>query len=130
MGDDDDRCEGKPWGFLATLVSDAGACIADCRQQFLTALSPKDETIERVCELFSNKDGEAGQLLHRLYCCDAQICGVDNLEMSGEDRTVFPWALRVGAELTQGQPTSIGSSILVPGRSSLIALNIRNLHRT
>lgn len=130
MEDDDGRCEGKAWGFLATSVSDAGACVADCRQQFLTALSPKDETIERVCELFSDKDGEADQMLHRLYCCDAQLCGVDNLESSGEDRIVFPGALRVGAGLTQGQPTSTGSLILVPGMSFLRPLHPRHPHKT
>lgn len=92
MDEDDDRCEGRPWGFLASSVADAPACIADCRQKFLTALSPKDETIERVCELLSDNDGNTDQPFHLLYCCDAQLCGVDNLESGGDDRTVSPWA--------------------------------------
>jgi hypothetical protein len=92
MAKDDDHCGSLPWGFLAVSVADAPACVADCRQKFLTALSPKDETIDSVCELLSDNEGDTDQPFHLLYCCDAQLCGVANLESAGEDRMVFPWA--------------------------------------
>lgn len=93
MADDDEsRCDDLPWGFLATSVADAPACVADCREKFLTALSPKDETIESVCELLLDRDGDTDQPFNLLYCCDAQLCGVDNLESGGDDRMVFPWS--------------------------------------
>ena len=87
---EDEVCDEVPWGFFATSVPDAPACIADCREKFFSALSPQDETIESVCELLLDNDGDTDQPFHLLYCCDAQLCGVDNLEGGGDDRTVIP----------------------------------------
>lgn len=90
---DVDGCSDQQWGFLATDVPDAPACISDCRDKFLKALVPADETFGRVCEHLS-ENGDAStrdEAFQALYCCDAQLCGVDNLKSGGEDRTLFPW---------------------------------------
>lgn len=90
---EDDRCDDRLWGFLATDVSDAPACISSCRQDFLKALMLREESFERLCEQLVDMSETSGQddPFWGLYCCDSQLCGVDNLKNLGQDRTVFPW---------------------------------------
>lgn len=84
---DDDNCGEMPWGFVASGVPDPPACIADCRQRFLAGLVPEDETFGAVCEVLSDKGHATRQQSFRsLYCCDSQLCGVDNLALGGLDR--------------------------------------------
>lgn len=86
------RCSNQPWGFLATDVADPPACIADCRQKFLRGLSLEDETLETVCEALTDNGNTdiKDEMFWALYCCDAQLCGVDNLKGGGDDRTLPP----------------------------------------
>lgn len=85
-------CGGHSWGFIAANVDDPPECISKCRERFLKGLLPKDETFERVCEVLSDKDHmDKEQPFRALYCCDAQLCGVDNLGRSGKDRMCIIW---------------------------------------
>lgn len=83
---DEEVCRDKPWGFIATSVVDAPECITGCRDKFLKSLLPEVETLDRVCKLLSDNSRVGSRLLHTLYCCDSQICGVNNLQGSGLDR--------------------------------------------
>lgn len=86
-GDGDDDCTDQQWGFIATSVSDPEQCITDCRVRFFSALLSKDETFDALCEVLSDKSHEdKEEALRTLYCCDSQICGVDNLIEGGLDR--------------------------------------------
>lgn len=76
---------GHGWGFIAADVEDPPRCIATCRERFLRELLPKDETFERACEALANR-GQQQQHFRALYCCDSQLCGVDNLGERGRDR--------------------------------------------
>lgn len=88
---EDDRCSDRLWGFLATDVSDAPACVSECRQNFLKTLVSQEETFQRVCERLSDNSDTDGQeeAFWALYCCDSQLCGVDNIERDGQDRTLI-----------------------------------------
>jgi hypothetical protein len=104
-------CSGKPWGYIAPSVPNAPKCISICRQSFLETLlsftnnpSDDDETFAWACETLSDNN----QVVYkdhpfwRLYCCDAQRCGVDNVERLGEDRTsalLLPPTLSFGCVL-------------------------------
>ncbi|RSL84633.1 hypothetical protein CEP52_016382 [Fusarium oligoseptatum] len=83
---------GHGWGFIAADVEDPPQCIAMCRERFLRELLPKDETFERACEALGDRGGEQQQQHRRsfraLYCCDSQLCGVDNLGERGRDPNV------------------------------------------
>ncbi|KAL2202282.1 hypothetical protein CC79DRAFT_1373906 [Sarocladium strictum] len=89
-------CSGKPWGYIAPSVPNAPKCISICRQNFLETLlsttkpSDDDETFARACETLSDKNKFNGKdhPFWRLYCCDAQRCGVDNVERLGEDPNI------------------------------------------
>ncbi|KAK0385926.1 hypothetical protein NLU13_7101 [Sarocladium strictum] len=91
-------CGGKKWGFVAYDVADAPGCISLCRQRFLeslvtvtvTDLQDAHETFVHVCETLSvHRQHAAGDHpLWDLYCCDAQLCGVDNVEGLGEDPNI------------------------------------------
>ncbi|CAM1509951.1 Fc.00g002860.m01.CDS01 [Cosmosporella sp. VM-42] len=82
-------CTGHTWGFIAANVDDPPHCISKCRERFLRELLPKDETFERVCEVLADKDYmDKEQPFRALYCCDSQLCGVDNLEGGGKDPNV------------------------------------------
>jgi hypothetical protein len=86
---DEDHCNGLAWGFLATNVPDPPHCIATCRETFLKGWLLENETFESVCERLSNIEGSADgkdKPFWSLYCCDAHLCGVDNLENRGKDR--------------------------------------------
>ncbi|KAG9256412.1 uncharacterized protein F5Z01DRAFT_672399 [Emericellopsis atlantica] len=89
---DTERCTDQPWGSLASNVVDAPSCIADCRQKFLATLLPEreliDETLEPVCEHLSKESLSLDEAFWTLYCCDAQLCGVDNLAGRGKDPNV------------------------------------------
>ena len=88
-------CDGKKWGSIAYNVANAPKCISSCRQRFLQNLVPiddvqdEDETFIKVCETLSDKTQRHSKdhPFWHLYCCDAQLCGVDNVERLGEDRT-------------------------------------------
>ncbi|KAF7562384.1 hypothetical protein G7046_g1753 [Stylonectria norvegica] len=82
-------CQGHTWGFIAANVNDPPQCISDCRERFLRNLLPKDETFERVCEVLADKGRiDREQPFRALYCCDSQLCGVDNLGDRGKDPNV------------------------------------------
>lgn len=96
--DKDGSRDGKEWGFVAYNVADAPKCIARCRRRFIEAIlaasAPRkdygdDETFDQVCETLSDKTqrDRKDQPFWDLYCCDAQLCGVNNVERLGEDRT-------------------------------------------
>ena len=84
------QCKGRQWGFLATNIDNAPKCVANCRQKFVEGLLPHDETFKSVCEHLSDNGGLRGanEDLWELYCCDSQLCGVDNLKRGGNDRKV------------------------------------------
>lgn len=80
-------CANHGWGFVAADVADPPHCISRCRERFLRDMLPKDETFERLCEVLEDKDHmDKGQSFRALYCCDSQLCGVDNLGAGGKDR--------------------------------------------
>ncbi|KAL6855308.1 hypothetical protein ACO1O0_006449 [Amphichorda felina] len=86
---EDDLCSDRSWGFLATDVSDVPACVSECRQNFLKTLMSQEETFQRVCERLSNNSATDDQeeAFWVLYCCDSQLCGVNNLEREGQDHS-------------------------------------------
>ncbi|KAM0430496.1 hypothetical protein ACHAPT_005843 [Fusarium lateritium] len=74
-----------------------------CRERFLRELLPKDETLERVCEALGDRgEQEQQRQQHRsfraLYCCDSQLCGVDNLGERGRDPNVN-WIINACQEI-------------------------------
>lgn len=104
----------RAWGFIATDVPDPPECVLSCRRDFLRGLSLENETLDVVCEALSDTaaatvstvvsisvseaasapsssssstEVAAGDepAFWALYCCDAQRCGVDNLD-GGQDR--------------------------------------------
>jgi hypothetical protein len=77
---------GHGWGFIAADVEDPPQCIAMCRERFLRELLPKDETFERACEALGDRGEQQHRSFRALYCCDSQLCGVDNLGERGRDR--------------------------------------------
>ncbi|KAH6885799.1 hypothetical protein B0T10DRAFT_462049 [Thelonectria olida] len=81
-----ERCANRAWGFVADQVDDAPPCIAECRGRFLSDVLPENETFERVCEMLQDSASEGP--FRALYCCDAQICGVDHLQKAEQDPTV------------------------------------------
>lgn len=85
---DSQRCADRAWGFVAENVNDAPSCIAECRGRFLSGVLPEYETFDRVCAMLQDaNDRDASEGVFRaLYCCDAQLCGVDHLQMAGKDR--------------------------------------------
>lgn len=79
-------CDGKDWGYVATDINDPPDCISRCRERFLELL-PQHETFDDVCQLLSDsRHMDMDQLFRMLYCCDSQLCGVNNLDGSGQDR--------------------------------------------
>ncbi len=91
---EEDECINHQWGYLAAGVVDAPKCISSCRTKFLNTLLSQTETFDRICERLSDTSDNIRDRDHAtlwdLYCCDSQLCGVDNLESGGEDRTVPP----------------------------------------
>ncbi|KAI8687816.1 hypothetical protein NCS55_00033800 [Fusarium keratoplasticum] len=79
---------GHGWGFIAADVEDPPQCIAMCRERFLRELLPKDETFERACEALGDRGEQQHRSFRALYCCDSQLCGVDNLGERGRDPNV------------------------------------------
>lgn len=80
---------GQSWGFVAVNVEDPPQCVRQCRERFLREVLPKDETFdfEQVCQLLTDKDHmDKERPFRALYCCDSQLCGVDNLGGGGKDR--------------------------------------------
>ena len=95
----DGHCAGRKWGFVAYNVADAPKCISRCRQRFIDSLEidnnlePRGqhhETFAAVCKVLSDKTPQRGgrkdQPFWDLYCCDAQSCGINSVEVLGEDR--------------------------------------------
>lgn len=81
------KCAAHDWGFIATDVDDPPRCVSECRERFLRQMLPKDETFGRLCEVLGDKDHmDKEQPFRSLYCCDSQLCGVDNLGAIGKDR--------------------------------------------
>ncbi|KAF7536463.1 hypothetical protein G7Z17_g13041 [Cylindrodendrum hubeiense] len=79
-------CAAHEWGFIAADVDDPPHCVSECRERFLRAMLPKDETFGRLCEVFEDRDHmDKEQPFRFLYCCDSQLCGVDNLAEIGKD---------------------------------------------
>ncbi|KAF4979706.1 hypothetical protein FZEAL_4134 [Fusarium zealandicum] len=79
-------CSSHGWGFIAPDVDDPPQCISMCRERFLRELLPKDETFQRVCEALEDQGHmDREQPFRALYCCDSQLCGVDNLGEGGKD---------------------------------------------
>ncbi|VUC35163.1 unnamed protein product [Clonostachys rosea] len=92
----ENSCSGMPWGFLATDVLNAPKCITSCRAKFIDGLLLENKTLESVCEHLSDNGNTATEKLPPfwdLYCCDSQLCGVDNLKSHNLDRTVNPFPL-------------------------------------
>ncbi|KAI9158315.1 hypothetical protein HJFPF1_06307 [Paramyrothecium foliicola] len=82
-------CPDQPWGTIATNVPDAPTCISDCRAKFLRLLLPSNETFRRVCQILSDDgDQDKNELFWSLYCCDSQLCGVNNLWEPDQDPNV------------------------------------------
>lgn len=82
-----DKCSSRGWGYLAANVPDPRACITDCRWQLLQAIVPSNETLGEACKALSDSRRSSNdQVFRMVYCCDSQICGVDNLEGRGKDR--------------------------------------------
>lgn len=81
------ECRARAWGFLATDIKDAPACIMGCRDRFWSSLAPENETFADICQVLSEESSRRREtILDSVYCCDAQICGVNNLLGSGLDR--------------------------------------------
>ncbi|KAI5458044.1 hypothetical protein BGZ63DRAFT_432527 [Mariannaea sp. PMI_226] len=107
-----EKCANHPWGFVADDVEDAPPCIAKCRQMFLSEVLPKHETLERVCgilEDFGRVTSE--EVLHAMYCCDAQLCGVNHMQTTGKDPNInwlVSWCQNVGYDSVKdpGPPDS------------------------
>ncbi|KAK7427509.1 hypothetical protein QQZ08_005951 [Neonectria magnoliae] len=88
-------CASHGWGFVAADVADPPRCISRCREGFLRDMLPKDKTFERLCEVLEDKDYmDREQPFRALYCCDSQLCGVDNLGAAGKDPNVN-WFINV-----------------------------------
>ncbi|KAK5997897.1 hypothetical protein PT974_00263 [Cladobotryum mycophilum] len=83
-----DLCIEHAWGFMASGVADAPGCISDCRSNFIKSLTPGYETFAGACEALANDNQTGGELLHALYCCSSQHCGVNNVEGFGHDPNV------------------------------------------
>lgn len=81
------QCIGSPWGAIATGILDGPGCVLACRDSFRRSFVPDNETFERVCERLTQlNDSERDTALLELYCCDSQLCGVDNINQPGNDR--------------------------------------------
>ncbi|CAI6098566.1 unnamed protein product [Clonostachys chloroleuca] len=92
----ENSCSGMPWGFLAADVPNAPKCITSCRAKFIDGLLLENKTLESVCEHLSDNGNTTTEKLPPfwdLYCCDSQLCGVDNLKSHNLDRTVNPFLL-------------------------------------
>ncbi|KAH7153191.1 hypothetical protein EDB81DRAFT_946084 [Dactylonectria macrodidyma] len=88
-------CAAHDWGFIAADVDDPPHCVSECRERFLRAMLPKDETFGQLCEVFEDRDRMDKEMPFRsLYCCDSQLCGVDNLGEIGKDPNVN-WFINV-----------------------------------
>ncbi|KAH7133251.1 hypothetical protein B0J13DRAFT_641829 [Dactylonectria estremocensis] len=88
-------CAAHDWGSIAADVDDPPHCVSECRERFLRAMLPKDETFGRLCEVFEDRDHmDKEKPFHSLYCCDSQLCGVDNLGEIGKDPNVN-WFINV-----------------------------------
>lgn len=80
------KCTSQPWAsclldFLPAEVLDAPTCVAYRQLQFLQAIAPPNGALQDVCQSLSHR-----YRLSNLYCCDSQICRVDNLVGSGRHR--------------------------------------------
>ncbi|POR32363.1 Uncharacterized protein TPAR_07427 [Tolypocladium paradoxum] len=85
----DKRCSSRGWGYLAANVPDPPACITDCRRQLLQAIVPSNETLGEVCKAVTDSRRTGNdQVFRMVYCCDSQVCGVDNLDGRGKDPNV------------------------------------------
>ncbi|KAF4510941.1 hypothetical protein G6O67_002786 [Ophiocordyceps sinensis] len=82
------QCTSQPWAsclldFLPAEVLDAPTCVAYRQLQFLQAIAPPNGALQDVCQSLSHR-----YRLSNLYCCDSQICRVDNLVGSGRHPNV------------------------------------------
>uniref|UniRef100_A0A8H7TR92 Uncharacterized protein n=1 Tax=Bionectria ochroleuca TaxID=29856 RepID=A0A8H7TR92_BIOOC len=87
----ENSCSGMPWGFLAADVPNAPKCIASCRAKFVDGLLLENKTLESVCEHLSDNGNTTTEKLPPfwdLYCCDSQLCGVDNLKSHNLDPNI------------------------------------------
>ena len=58
-------------------LSDPAACIAACRDEFITARTGEPgDNFERICRVLS--ESHHNEDLRELYTCDATYCGVAN----------------------------------------------------
>ncbi|ATY58442.1 hypothetical protein A9K55_002528 [Cordyceps militaris] len=84
-----EACVGSRWGAIAGDVQDAPGCVRGCRDSLRRLLAPSEETYDVVCRVLARLDQpQIEDLLIGLYCCDAQLCGVDNIALPGYDPNV------------------------------------------
>ncbi|KAJ6781613.1 hypothetical protein PWT90_04415 [Aphanocladium album] len=82
-----EACVGSPWGAIADDIQDAPTCVRGCRDSLRRLLAPNDETYENFCRMLVQLDQpKRDDMLLGLYCCDSQLCGVDNIGLPGYDR--------------------------------------------
>lgn len=82
-----EACIGSTWGAIAGNVQDPPDCIRGCRESLRQLLAPNDETYAKFCSTLVQLDPpQMENMLLGLYCCDSQLCGVDNIGLPGFDR--------------------------------------------
>lgn len=89
--DDSIDPKAREWPHLAVDVQDPKACLAQCRQRFVSevVLTPDDDT-PALCEAL-NRSAEVDEELEFgwLYCCSSVLCGVSfdrETRSAGQDR--------------------------------------------
>ncbi|KAJ3475728.1 hypothetical protein NLG97_g9359 [Lecanicillium saksenae] len=84
-----EACVGSTWGAIADNIQDAPTCVRGCRDSLRRLLAPSDETFEKFCRTLVQLDQpKRDDMLLGLYCCDSQLCGVDNIGLPGFDPNV------------------------------------------
>lgn len=89
--DDSIDPEAKAWPHLAVDIRDPKACLAQCRQRFVSQVVPTpDDDTPALCEALNrtaDADGDPG--FGWLYCCSSVLCGVSfgrETRGTGQDR--------------------------------------------
>ncbi|OAQ96953.1 hypothetical protein LLEC1_06040 [Akanthomyces lecanii] len=92
-----EACVGSTWGAIAGNVHDPPDCVRGCRESLQHLLTPNEGTYAKFCSTLVQLDQPRMEdMLHGLYCCDSQLCGVDNIGLPGSDRKqdqLFPFQL-------------------------------------
>lgn len=86
------NCEGRPWGYMATGVTNAPSCISACRDRIISTATTEHGSFEALCRFLTEPDVDSHGTIHvlwGLYCCDSQLCGVNNLRSSARDRMLL-----------------------------------------